>query len=269
MSIITLTTDFGTSDHYVAAMKGVLLTVTPHATLVDITHAIRPQDVVHAAFVFRHAFPYFPEGTVHVVVVDPGVGTSRRLLAARYAGQTVLAPDNGILSMVHHDFPLEALHEVANRRWFIQDQSATFHGRDILAPVAGHLACGDPLEEVGPQTDHLEILNLADPGGEPGGPLRGFILHIDHFGNLVTNIRQSDVAGYRAGLKDAASGRAREPLVFVGETGVGPLRRTYADVAEGELLALIGSADLLEIAVNSGSAAARLRALPGEAVFVQ
>ncbi len=109
MAIITLTTDFGLSDHYVAAMKGVILTLAPDARFVDVTHDIRPQDVVHGAFVFRQAFPYFPPGTIHVVVVDPGVGTSRRLLGARYAGQIVLAPDNGIISIVHHDFPVEAL----------------------------------------------------------------------------------------------------------------------------------------------------------------
>src|SRR5215475_9937611 len=154
MSIVTLTTDFGLADHYVAAMKGVILSKAPRATIVDITHEIRAQDVVQAAFVFRQAFGYFPSGTVHVVVVDPGVGTSRRLLAARYAGQIVLAPDNGLVSLVHHDFPIEGLREIT-----VGEQggpSATFHGRDILAPAAARLLKGGSFDQVGPMTDHLE-----------------------------------------------------------------------------------------------------------------
>jgi hypothetical protein len=295
MAIVTLTTDFGTSDHYVAAMKGVLLTLAPDLHIVDITHDIRPQDVVHGAFVFRQAFAYFPEDTIHVIVVDPGVGGARRLLAARYAGQTILAPDNGVMSIVHHDFPLEALREIDNPHLFIHEPSATFHGRDKLAPVAGHLASGKQFAEVGPETDHLEVLNLADAQLMPDHTLRGYVVHIDRFGNLITNIKADDLAAIGAmNGSVAAAGASMESIepgpqegepmpgaspsdalpggtrtVIVGRTPIGPVRRTYSDVAEGEILALIGSADLLEISVNAGSAAARLRSMPGEAVFVQ
>lgn len=269
MSIVTLTTDFGTADHYVAAMKGVLLTLSPQTTIVDITHEIRPQDVVHGAFVFRQAFAYFPAGTVHVVVVDPGVGTSRRLLAMRYAGQTVLAPDNGVVSIVHQDFPVEALREITNERWCIPERSNTFHGRDILAPVAGHLAAGRPFDEVGPATDHLEVLNLSEATVTAEGALTGYVIHVDRFGNLITNIKRTDLEKLNAAGTEPGAGLPSNVHVWVGEVDIGPLKRTYGDGEEGTLLALVGSAELLEIAVNGGHAAHELHVQPGQVVLVK
>lgn len=261
MSTITLTTDFGQSDHYVACMKGVILSIAPNTQIVDVTHAVPPHDVVRGAFALRQVFDYFPEGTIHVAVVDPGVGTTRRLIAASYDGQIILAPDNGIVSLVHRDFAMEELRMIANTRLFRQEVSATFHGRDVLAPVAGHLARGLALVNVGPVLDQLEILNLEPPTQMPGGGLEGVVLYVDHFGNLISNISEADVAG--------AMGAAREISVHVGPLRVGPLRKTYADVTPGEIVAVIGSTGMLEIAINQGNAATQLRAAPGTVVMVR
>ncbi|MEE8170157.1 MAG: SAM-dependent chlorinase/fluorinase [Phycisphaerae bacterium] len=269
MAVITLTTDFGAADHYVAAMKGVILSIAPEVRLVDVTHEIRPQDVVGGAFVFRQAFPHFPAGTIHVIVVDPGVGTARPLIAARYAGQIVLTPDNGSISFVHADYPLEALREISNQEWLKPRPSATFHGRDILAPAAAQLALGRPFEQIGPTTDHLEILDLAGAAVDLEHGIRGCVIHVDRFGNLVTNITRGELDRWREGGPARGMDPSAASIVYVGETFVGPLRRTYGEVGEGELLALIGSSDLLEIAVNGGSAANRLNAAPGSAVRVR
>jgi len=246
MSLITLLTDFGRRDHYVAVMKGVMLQIAPQARLIDITHEINPQDVVHAAFVLRQAWSWFPAGSVHLAVVDPGVGSSRRILAGRYAGRFVVAPDNGLISMVHRELPLEAMHVVDNRNYALANVSATFHGRDILAPAAAHVAAGLPLQKLGPSTDHLEILQLAGPQTEQDFGISGRILCADHFGNLITNIsRQHLLAIYQ---------HRAEVQVYLDEVCIGPVRSSYHEVAGGQPLALIGSSDYLEISVNRGSA---------------
>lgn len=261
MAIVTLTTDFGAADHYVACMKGVILQIAPDSRLVDVTHQIARHDVVHAAFVLRRTFEYFPRGTIHVVVVDPGVGTTRRLLGLSYAGQVVLAPDNGSVSLVHRDFPLADIRSIDNRDLFLRDVSSTFHGRDILAPVAGHLAAGTPLAAVGPSITQLEILNLPQPQPLPDGGLEGQVLSVDAFGNLITNLSRTDC--------DACLYRRRQAQVYVGPLRIGPLLNTYGDVAPGEILALIGSAGALEIAINQGNAAVRLRAGPGTPILLR
>ena len=261
MKVITLTSDFGEADHYIACMKGVILHHAPDARIIDVTHSIQPHDVVHGAFVLRQIFEYFPIGTIHVAVVDPGVGTSRRLIGARYEGQTFLAPDNGLVSLIHRDFKIEELRSIENHRLFGPVVSATFHGRDILAPVAGHLARGTRLEAVGPLIPELEILNLDRPTALPNGGVEGQVLYVDRFGNLISNISATDLA--------ASIGIARNLNVYVGPLRVGPLRTTYADVAPGEIVALIGSTGMLEIAVNQGNATVQLRAVPGTIVVVR
>lgn len=261
MAIITLTTDFGASDHYVACMKGQILQIAPDARVVDVTHQIQRHDVVHAAFTLRQVFEYFPRGTIHVAVVDPGVGTTRHLLALSYGGQFILAPDNGIVSLVHRDFVLGDLRRIENRELFRREVSPTFHGRDILAPIAGHLAAGMPFQNVGSVLDQLEILNLPRPMLLPDGGIEGQVLYTDSFGNLITNVSRYELD------QSAAVRRAVE--VYVGPLRIGPIRRTYADVAAGEILALLGSTGSLEIAINQGSATARLRAGPGTAVVVR
>jgi S-adenosyl-L-methionine hydrolase (adenosine-forming) len=261
MKIITLTSDFGETDHYIACMKGVILQHAPDTTIIDVTHNIQPHDVVHGAFVLRQVFEYFPVGTIHVAVVDPGVGTSRRLIAAKYDGRIFLTPDNGLVSLIHRDFEIEELRSIENKRLFGQPVSATFHGRDILAPVAGHLARGIRFETVGPIITELEILNLDRPTALPNGGMEGQVLYVDRFGNLISNIGEVDLA--------AAVGPARNLNVYVGPLRVGPLRTTYADVNPGEIVALIGSTGMLEIAINRGNAATQLRAVPGTIVVVR
>ncbi len=258
MSIVALLTDFGTSDHYVAAMRGVVLQIDPKATLVDITHDIAQQDVLHASFVLRQVFPYFPTKTIFCAVVDPTVGTSRRILAARYSDRIVLAPDNGLLTYVHRDAELQEIRVVENRRLFGSTISATFHGRDIFAPVAGHLSRGLSLDHVGPVADQIEILDVAAPVRREDGSIDGQVLFIDRFGNLITNVSVVDLSAERVGN--------RQFDVAIKGLSVGPIRVTYADVAQGQPLAIFGSSHMLEIGVNHGSAARMFEAKRGDAV---
>jgi hypothetical protein len=261
MSVITLLSDFGEADHYVACMKGVLLQRAPTAQIVDITHVIQPQDIVHGAFVLRQTFEYFPQGTIHIAVVDPGVGTKRRILAARYANQIVLAPDNGMMTFLHRDFVLEELRVVENSRLYQNEVSNTFHGRDVFAPVAGHLWQGMLFEKVGPIARELELLNIEQPKSLERGGLEGQVLYVDHFGNVISNISAADLQ------------RVRSPMermnVQVGPLRVGHLHTTYADVKPGEVVAVIGSTGMLEVAVNQGNAASHLRAAPGTIIVVR
>lgn len=261
MSAITLITDFGESDHYVACMKGAILQRAPMAQIIDVTHLIQAHDVVHGAFVLRQVFEHFPPGTIHVVIVDPGVGTARRMLAARYGGQTILAPDNGLLSFVHRDFTLDELRQITNARLFRSEVSSTFHGRDIFAPIAGHLWQGMSLDRVGHEIFELELLNTERPQILAQGGLEGQVLYIDHFGNVISNISAEDVEATRL-PPDKLN-------VHVGPLRIGPLHTAYADARPGEVVAIIGSTGMLEIAINQGNAAAHLRASPGTIVVVR
>ncbi len=261
MALVTLTTDFGDSDHYVACMKGVILQIAPDARIVDVSHRVQRHDVVHGAFVLRQAFEYFPRDSIHVAVVDPGVGTTRRLLACHYAGQTVLAPDNGLVSLIHRDFPLHDIRSIENPMLYRREVSRTFHGRDILAPVAGHLAGGAPLAAVGPPIAQLEILNLPRPVILPDGGVEGQVVYHDVYGNLSSNISRRELDHVLATRPSAE--------VYVGPLRVGPIRRTYSDVDPGEIIALMGSSGCVEVAINQGSAAQRLRAGPGTSVIVR
>lgn len=246
MGCITLITDFGTADHYVGVIKGVIHSIAPAVKVIDITHEVPAHDVVHAAFILREVWGWYPAGTVHVAVVDPGVGSRRRILVGKYAGQYVIAPDNGLISLVHHQNRIEDLRVAENARFFLPSPSATFHGRDIMAPVAAHLASGQHPRNLGPPTDRLEVLPLPPCTVNARHEIAGTILHVDRFGNLVSNIRRDDVV---RGYQQRASAQ-----VYVDGHCVGPLKTCYADVAAGETLALIGSSDLLEISVNRGRA---------------
>lgn len=260
MPIVALTTDFGTRDHYVGAVKGVILAIAPQATVVDVTHDVEPHNILHGAFVLRRVWPYFPVGTIHLAVVDPGVGTGRRIILGQYAGRFVVAPDNGLITLVHRDYPPEAMHVVENRRYFAADLSSTFHGRDIMAPAAAHLAAGVKPKEFGRVTDRLEMLPVAHRAVTAGGAVRGVVLYVDRFGTLVTNIG-ADQIGVRP---DAGDPR----MVCVNGVCIGSIRTTFADVAPGEPLALMGSAGLLEIAVNRGRAVDRFGPADGIRVEV-
>lgn len=251
MAIITLLTDFGTRDHYVAAMKGVIHRIAPRVSIVDITHEISAQNILEAAFTLRQSLIWYPTGTVHVAVVDPGVGSSRCILAGRYSGQIVLAPDNGLLSLLHRDLRLEELYSVEQERFFLPNVSSTFHGRDIFAPVAAHIASGLRLSMLGPRVRELEVLPLASPK-RSGDEIRGCVLHVDRFGNLITNI------GIEMLANDMRRGKSF--CVRVADRDVGPICNNYSNVDHGELLALIGSSGTIEISVNGGNAAQMLNA---------
>ena len=246
--IITLLTDFGWSDAYVAVMKGVIFSATPQAHVVDIGHDIAPGDVLAGAYVLAQALPYYPPDTVHCVVIDPTVGSQRRILAARYAGQFVVFPDNGVITIVNQDQPLEQIVVVRNQQYFLSPEiSTTFHGRDIMAPVAAQLAKGLPLSRLGPPPDAMELLDLPDTEVDEQGTVTGRVVHVDRFGNLITNLPESLLAETLGDLDNCD--------VLCGGQSLGAIQRTYASVEPGAALALINSSNLLEIAVNSGSAA--------------
>jgi S-adenosylmethionine hydrolase len=255
--LITLTTDFGEESPYVAAMKGVVLGINPAARLVDLTHQVPPQDVRHAAFFLAGAVPYFPAGTLHVVVVDPGVGSERAVLYVETDGQRLLAPDNGCwTSLLKPGSPGPRVIRVAEPRYWRQPVSATFHGRDIFAPVAGHLSLGVDPADLGPSV--TEWVHLPEPPPpRPGmNSLTGQVVFVDHFGNLITNI--------------AAEGLQPPTVLGVGKQGRKRFRwvRTYAEASPGTLVALASSNGMLEVAVVQGNAARALKAGVGTPVTV-
>ena len=257
--IITLTTDFGLEDEYVGVMKGVILSRAPGARIVDLTHGIKAQDVRQAAFVIHSASQYFSEGTVHTVVVDPGVGGQRKIILLTAGNQLFLAPDNGVLSLVHQRD--SCIYEVTNDSFFLPSVSRTFHGRDIFAPLAAALANGLDPAEVGPRLTDKEITLL--PLSEvriTERKVAGSVIAIDHFGNLITNIHRSTLPGDYSGDLSRFS-------VKIG-TRVAGVRACYADVSEGGLLSLFGSRDYLEIVVNRGNAAMFLESSIDDEVVV-
>ena len=232
MTIIALLTDFGTSDSYVAEMKGVLSTYAPSATLVDITHDVSPGDVRAAQYLLSRTWMFLPEGTIYVAVVDAGVGTDRRVLGATRFGRYFLAPDNGLLSFLSLNATFISIP-------VLPEAAPTFHGRDVFAPAAGRLATGGSFESLGTAiTDPLQ-LPLPIPTTERDAVV-GEVVYVDRFGTLISNITPN-------ALKPGAS-------IHVGGVDAGPLRRTFADVAPGELVAFTGSGGTVEIAVRDGSA---------------
>jgi hypothetical protein len=256
--LITLLTDFGHQDGYVGSMKGIILGINPQVNLVDISHDLPPQDVAAGAFILQSVFPYFPPRTIHLAVVDPGVGTSRKAVAVRCREQYWVGPDNGIFNLiVNGRADLQAV-ILENPAFFLPEIAATFHGRDIFAPVAAHLSRGVSLFAFGPPLSALQPLDFPEPAIGPE-TIQGRIIYVDHFGNLVSNIRGAQV---EALLKKA-------PLVLqVGRTQIRRLVRTYAEAPPGELIALAGSHGYLEIACVQGNAAQVLQAARGTAVEI-
>ena len=240
--MITLLTDFGLEGPYVPAMKGVILTINPEARIVDITHSIAPQDVDGAAFVLRQAYSWFPKRTIHVVVVDPGVGSQRAILAVEAAGYHFIAPDNGVLKYIFDSHPEAEVFRITNTDVFLKPVSNTFHGRDIFAPVAAHLSKGVSVQSLGESFDGYMKGHVPKPMLD-GDRITGEVIYIDGFGNGITNIG-----------KDSLQNR-KIKRVSVGKVEIKGISRTYADVAEGEPLTLIGSSDALEISVRNGNAA--------------
>ncbi len=258
---ITFLTDFGTADPYVAAMKGAALSVNPDALLVDVSHEVPPHDVAAAAYLLAWTFRCFPPRTVHVAVVDPGVGSARRILAAEVQGQVLMAPDNGLLSVALAQWPPTRLVAVTNAAYFRHPVSMTFHGRDIFAPIAAHLTLGVDLGTMGRPVSDPVPLEAAAPRRTSGTVLEGVVVHVDHFGNLITNISREHLAALDPGGDALLS-------VRVGDATIEGVHRAYAEVGLGRLLAVIGSAGLLEVSANRRSAADLLGVGRGTAVRV-
>jgi S-adenosylmethionine hydrolase len=250
--VVSLLTDFGTTDVYVGVMKAVILGLCPQAQIVDLSHEVGPGDIQAAGFRLDAAWAYCPAGTVHVVVVDPGVGTERRVLAVEAGGHRFIAPDNGVLTQVLAAAKRYRAFSVVEREFFMPEVSGTFHGRDIMAPVAARLAGGLPIHAVGPEvTEGIVTATVSRPAVAPGG-LEVHVVHVDRFGNLITDLTERELHDWQS-----ESG-GRRFIVEVGGRTIEGIRTAYGEAASGELLSVLGSTGRLEVAVNMGSAAEEL-----------
>jgi S-adenosyl-L-methionine hydrolase (adenosine-forming) len=255
---ITLTTDFGTSDHFVGTMKGVILGISPRARIVDITHEIAAHDVNEAAFVIAQAWRYFPKGSIHVVVVDPGVGSARRPILCEAEGQFFIAPDNGVLSMIY-DSSRHKVRVLSNVKVFLKNVSKTFHGRDVFAPAAAHLSKGLAPEKFGkPIHDFLRNF-LMKPTRLSRHDWAGVVLKIDRFGNMITNFHIDEFPDLAEHSMELRAGVER----------ITRMAKMYAETAVGELFAIVGSSGYVEVVVNQGSAAKRLGVGAGSPVELE
>ncbi len=242
--LITLTTDFGTTDHFAGTMKGVILSILPAAQIVDITHDVQAFEIPDGAFTIAQAYPYFPKRTIHVVVVDPGVGSARRPLLAEMAGQFFIAPDNGVLSIVLAREKHKVRH-ITNQRYFLHPVSHTFHGRDIFAPVAAHLASGIAPGRFGKLIDDYLRLTFHRPTQTGKNAWTGSVLKVDRFGNLITNLH----------LDDFPNLKIRPFRLLAGRQPITRLALTFTESPPGELFVIVGSSGYLEVATNQASAA--------------
>jgi S-adenosyl-L-methionine hydrolase (adenosine-forming) len=258
--IVTLTTDFGTNDHFVGAVKGVILDIVPEAAIVDISHAVQAFDVLDGALAISQAYSYFPTGTVHMVVIDPGVGTARRPILASSDGYHFVAPDNGVLSMVYAREERVRVRHITSDHYFRQPVSNTFHARDVFAPVAGYLAKMVDSHKFGDEIE--DYVRFAAPKPKPAGDnkLRGVVLKIDRFGNLITNVTPEDAPALFA--PNAAF------KIVVGSKEISDIRTAYAEGAPGEVFAVLGSMGYLEIVANRAAAAQLTGAGKGSEVSI-
>ena len=255
--IITLTTDFGLKDPYAAEMKAAILGICPNAVIVDITHEIEKFNIRTGAYVLASAVPYFPTGTIHVAVVDPGVGTQRRPILIQTQQGCFIGPDNGLLILAAENQGITSIHEITNPRLMLPRVSSTFHGRDVFAPAAAHLANGAPLTGFGP-----EIRNAVKPDFTKvmlrKGVMIGEVLHVDNFGNIITNISEKEIARIHTnGMVNVELPNRKFELKFC---------KAYAETKPREPLALIGSHNYLEIAINQGNAAAKFKIKLGDKI---
>jgi S-adenosyl-L-methionine hydrolase (adenosine-forming) len=249
-AIITLTTDYGTNDHLVGTLKGVILKINPDVTLVDITHQVAAYDLLDGALAIGAAYSYFPPKTIHVVVVDPGVGTERRPLLVSAGNQYFVAPDNGVLSMIYEQEKQNLVVRHANaEHYYLQPVSKTFHGRDVFAPVAAWLSKGWQTASMGEEIEDYKRFALPRPKAADG-VVKGVVMRVDSFGNLITNFREEDLPAA------AANGGAIN--LQVGPHQVGRLVDTFASGNNGEAIAYVGSSGYIEIGVNKGNAARTL-----------
>ncbi|MFO7977006.1 MAG: SAM-dependent chlorinase/fluorinase [Candidatus Hydrogenedentota bacterium] len=255
--LITLSTDFGEQDFYVAAMKGVLASRCPKASILDLSHSLPPQDIMSAALLLEGCMPCFPDETVHMVVVDPGVGTSRRPIAARLGGQYFVCPDNGLLTLVLKKLSLIEARIITNPACMTATVSTTFHGRDIFAPTAAYLASGEPFSDVGPILETLQTLDIPEPVCMSETTVSGTVIHVDSFGTVLSNITRETLPGKK--VRRVRLG----PLVLEG------IGKTFSDVPLGKPVAYFGSSERLEIAVNCGHAAREYNAGVGDSITVE
>jgi S-adenosyl-L-methionine hydrolase (adenosine-forming) len=246
--IITLTTDFGLNDHFVGTLKGVVLDIVPDIEIVDICHSVQAFDVLDGALTISQAYSYFPHGTVHLVVIDPGVGTERRPLVVTRDRHQFVAPDNGVLSLVYANEERLHVRHVTAEHYYRQPVSHTFHARDIFAPVAAYLAKGVDPDKLGHEISDFIRFNAPKPRSAEGNTIRGVVLKVDRFGNLITNITP----------QDAPALFVEQPAPFtlaVGKREVTEMQTNYAQGAPGQVFGILGSMGYLEIAANRGSAA--------------
>ncbi len=264
--VIALLTDFGRCDEYVGVMKGVILTICRNAVLVDITHEIPPRDVRRGAYILWAAVSYFPPGTVFLSVVDPGVGTGRDAIAVTAEGLWFVAPDNGLLTMVLAGAEAAEATRLTSAAHRLPTVSRTFHGRDIFAPAAAHLATGVPVNAPGPPTPVSSLIRLPFSfSRETGdGALVGEVMFADHFGNLTSNVHRSQYTTFRERW-----GKTGEPVIEIGDQKIVGITGTYEEVPPGKLLALFGSRGLLEISANRADAAAIIGAAHGDPVTIR
>ncbi len=241
--IITLTTDFGSQDYYVSAMKAVILSICPEVRFVDISHDLPPQDIMAGAWVLKNTAFLYPPETIHLAVIDPGVGSDRRPVLVRIRDQYFVGPDNGLFSLVAESEELKVI-ELTNSEFWRKSVAPTFHGRDIFAPVAAHLCCGEDMAVFGEKRAELTTYRWAKPISDDEG-IQGWVMHIDRFGNLVTNIPELLI------LEHDQNSLFR---IYVGNTILKDISSAFSDVSDGEPVALFGSSGMLEIAINKGSA---------------
>ncbi len=246
--IVTLTTDFGTNDHFVGAMKGVILEVSPEAQIIDISHAVQPFDILDGALTISQAYSYFPSGTVHMVVVDPGVGTARRPILLAGDRHFFVAPDNGVLSLIYDREQRASVRHITAEHYFLQPRSNTFHARDIFSPVAAYLARGIDADRFGDEVTDYVRFGAPRPKPVDERTLRGVVLKVDRFGNLITNITPQDApqlfSAPAQAFKIAVGSKAQATRICA----------NYAEGAPGEIFGIIGSMGFLEVATNRGSA---------------
>jgi len=261
-SIITLLTDFGHQDPFVGIMKGVILSLCPSASLVDLAHETAAYDILGGSFLLQSAVPYFPPGTIHVAVVDPGVGGPRRPILAEINDQLFVAPDNGLLSYPMAHGTVRAVRAIVAQEYLLQPVSTTFHGRDVFAPVAGHLACGVPAERFGPEVGDVVRLPIPRPRLGEGGTLTGQVIRIDRFGNCITNIGREDLEAFTAGAAESIR-------ILLDGRPVGSLVQFFGEAGPGGRGAILGSTGRLELFAVQGNFARRWGVAPGAVVRLE
>lgn len=259
--IVTLTTDFGLNDHFVGTLKGVILNIVPDANIVDICHTVQAFDILDGALALAQSYSYFPPRTVHLVVVDPGVGSARRPIIATSEMHNFVAPDNGVLSLMYAREQRLSVRHITSEHYFLQPVSNTFHGRDIFAPVAAYLAKGVDQEKFGEEVTDYVRFNAPKPKPIDATSVRGVVLRVDRFGNLITNFTPQDAPAL-------FQGNVPPFKMVVGKREVTSMRTNYAEGAPGELFAIVGSMGFIEIAANRGSAAQTTGAAKGSEVLL-